>query len=350
MTRPDRILIVDDDPLMVDLLEQELEELGYETVSAANGQEALHKVADEPPDLILLDIMMPIMDGFEACRILQENEETRLIPIVIMTALNAIEDRVKGIEAGAEDFLTKPVDDRELLARIRMLLERKRDVDTIRLKLRHYSNFVPGVVKRIIKENPDAPELGKREQDAAVLFADICEFTRLSKILTPDDLNSLVERYFSAYLNRIQEFGGDISETSGDGLMAIFHGRDPWSHARMAADTAIALFRETDALNMEGGGPPLSLHMGISCGISSVGSTRFKGLQGSRWVFTADGFMPNLAARLAGIAGAGQILIGPETGRRLENRYPLKRIGHKQLKNIDEPVDIYCLLLPFTQT
>src|SRR6478672_1409032 len=95
-----KILIVDDEPLNVDYLEQELIDLGYETASATNGQEALEKVAAEAPDLILLDVMMPIMDGFTVCRTLKESDETRLIPVVIMTALDGIEDRIKGIEAG----------------------------------------------------------------------------------------------------------------------------------------------------------------------------------------------------------------------------------------------------------
>ncbi len=129
MTVPSKILIVDDEPFNVDYLEQELEGFGYQTISAANGQEALKKVATEAPDLILLDVMMPVMDGLTACRILKENEETRLIPIVIMTALDGIEDRIEGIKAGADDFLTKPVDDRELLARIQTTLKLKHSVD-----------------------------------------------------------------------------------------------------------------------------------------------------------------------------------------------------------------------------
>ena len=124
-----KILIVDDEPLNVDYLEQELIDLGYETASATNGQEALEKVAAEAPDLILLDVMMPIMDGFTVCRTLKESDETRLIPVVIMTALDGIEDRIKGIEAGADDFLTKPVNDRELFARVRTTLKLKYTVD-----------------------------------------------------------------------------------------------------------------------------------------------------------------------------------------------------------------------------
>jgi DNA-binding response OmpR family regulator len=140
------ILIVDDEPFNVDYLEQILEELGYETISATNGQEALEQVAAVGPDLILLDVMMPVMDGFTVCRFLKEHEDTRLIPIIIMTALDAVEDRVKGIKAGADDFLTKPVHEEELLARIETALKLKHTVDRKIGELRqlkdHIATFV----------------------------------------------------------------------------------------------------------------------------------------------------------------------------------------------------------------
>jgi DNA-binding response OmpR family regulator len=141
-----KILIVDDEPLNVDYLEQELEELGYETISAVNGQEALEKVATEAPDLILLDVMMPVLDGFTVCRILKDHEETRLIPIIIMTALDAVADRIQGIKAGADDFLTKPVHEEELFARIATALKLKHTVDRRIGELRalkdHFAKFV----------------------------------------------------------------------------------------------------------------------------------------------------------------------------------------------------------------
>jgi DNA-binding response OmpR family regulator len=141
-----KILIVDDEPFNVDYLEQELEELGYDTISAANGQEALEKVATEAPDLILLDVMMPVMDGFTVCRILKDHEETRLIPIIIMTALDAVADRIQGIKAGADDFLTKPVHEEELFARIETALKLKHTVDRKIGELRalkdHFAQFV----------------------------------------------------------------------------------------------------------------------------------------------------------------------------------------------------------------
>jgi DNA-binding response OmpR family regulator len=126
---PATILIVDDEPLNVDILEQELEDLGYRTVSAANGQEALAKATVEAPDLILLDVMMPGMDGFTVCRLLKEKEATQLIPVIFMTALGEKEHRISGIKAGGYDFFTKPPDRQVLLARIQNAVEMKQAVD-----------------------------------------------------------------------------------------------------------------------------------------------------------------------------------------------------------------------------
>src|SRR5262249_33271518 len=124
-----RILIVDDEPFNVDYLEQELEECGFETETATDGLEALKRIAASPPDLVLLDVMMPGMDGISVLRILKRDPETRLMPVIVLTALTAVDDRVRGIEAGADDFLSKPVDDRELLARINTALAFKRAID-----------------------------------------------------------------------------------------------------------------------------------------------------------------------------------------------------------------------------
>jgi DNA-binding response OmpR family regulator len=152
---PAKILIVDDEPWNVDYLEQMLAELGYATISATHGQEALAKVAAEAPDLILLDVRMPGLDGFTVCRLLKANEETRLIPIVIMTALNAVADRITGIQAGADDFLTKPVHEEELVARIATALTLKHTVDRRLGELRALKEHVAQFVRLVTP--PDAP-------------------------------------------------------------------------------------------------------------------------------------------------------------------------------------------------
>src|ERR1700730_17311476 len=129
MTHPPKVLVVDDEPDIVRYLEHVLHRLGYETARAENGSEAIKRASLDPPDLILLDVMMPVMDGFAVCRALREHEATRLVPVVVMTALQGVPNRVKILEHGADDVLTKPVDERELIARVQGALARKQHLD-----------------------------------------------------------------------------------------------------------------------------------------------------------------------------------------------------------------------------
>lgn len=350
MPPPAKILIVDDEPLNVDLLEQELADRGYLTISATHGQEALEKAVVEEPDLILLDVMMPGLNGFAVCRLLKANERTQLIPVVMMTALGAREDRIRGIEAGADDFLTKPADPRELFARVATALHMKHTIDRKLNALRHVNDhlakFVPEAVKKLVAANPDTPDLALHKRDVSVMFVDIAGYTRLSEQLSLEALSTLVERYFSAFFDLIRAADGDINETAGDGFMTIFQDDDGEVHARKAVDTALALVKTTTALNQEGGTVPLAIHIGINSGLALVGSVRFEGLHGTRWTFTASGPVTNLAARLAGTAQANQILVGPETVRRLGDGYQVESLGRQHLKNFADAIDLYCVLGP----
>jgi class 3 adenylate cyclase len=284
------------------------------------------------------------------CRILKGDDETRLIPIVIMTALDSVDDRITGIEAGADDFLTKPVNQQELLARIQTALRLKHTVDRKIHELRrakdHFAKFVPEAVKRLVAANPEAPELAKQERDVSVLFLDISGYARLSEQLPPEVLNRLVERYFSTFLDRIHEAGGDINETAGDGFMAIFQDTAGRAHPLIAVDAALSLLVTTEALNRANSAQPLSIHMGLNSGLALVGSTRFEGVRGTRWTFTASGPVTNLAARLAATAEAGQLLVGPETARRLGDGYRVERLGPERLKNLETAVEIYRVIGP----
>ena len=341
-----KILIVDDEPFNIDYLEQELEDLGYDTMRASNGREALQSVANVPPDLILLDVMMPVMDGFTTCQTLKENDDTRLIPILIMTALDGVDDRIKGIEAGADDFLTKPVNERELAARIKAALKHKgameRKLGELRSIKDHFSKYVPASVRRGVAENPLAPDLAKSERDVAVLFLDISGYSRLSEQLSKERVSELVERYFSAFMDPIADAGGDINETAGDGIMAIFEGATP---ALAAARAAMEVLAQTETLNAEGIDPPLTIHMGLSSGRALVGSTRFEGVRGSRWTFTASGPVVNLAARLAGAAAPGEILVCPETTRQVASEFSLQNVGVRQFKNFAEAVEVHRIVV-----
>ena len=222
-----RILIVDDEPLNVDYLEQELDSQGFATETAADGLEALDRVAAAPPDLILLDVMMPRMDGISALRVLKQDPETRLIPVVLMTALNAVEDRVRGIEAGADDFLSKPVDDRELLARIKTALSLKRAIDE--------------TVNELRSTSAQLERHGTQERDVAVLVVE----WRLREPGLPDEAVAFVgRREREVAEERVQALGGTPGEGDAGMLVAVFDDPDARSRAAVAVDAALELLAE----------------------------------------------------------------------------------------------------------
>ncbi len=340
------ILVVDDEEKNVKLMEAILLPRGYRIIKACNGEEALQQVEKQVPDLILLDVMMPIMNGFDVCKRLKDNPETRLIPVVIMTALGQVEDRVKGIEAGADDFLTKPVNRDELLARIQTSLRLKQTVDTKLDRLKgaqeYLARFVPQSVIRQLEQHPDAPALEKSDQDVSAMFVDVSGYTRLSEDLH-QTADFMVEKYFSRFLDSIHTHGGDVTETSGDGLMVVFPANDPKEHAINAVRAALEILHKTDELNtqLKGIFDPLSVHIGINSGIALIGPTKYEGTSGARWTYTALGPAVNLAARIAEVAEAGMICVGPDTARRIEGVLSLQEIGKKQLKNVKDEVMIY---------
>ena len=349
---PATILVVDDETKNVKLMEALLLPRGYRVITASNGEEALQRVSQERPDLILLDVMMPIMDGFETCKRLKDDPDTRLIPVVIMTALGQVEDRVKGIEAGADDFLTKPVHRDELLARIHTSLRLKQTIDhkvSVLQGMQDYlAKFVPQSVKRLVETNPEALELDKREQDVSVLFVDISGYTRLSETLSQERMNFIVERYFSSFLDCIYANEGDVNETAGDGVMVIFADTDLQRHARKAVQTALEIMHHARQLNaqFQETFAPIYVHIGINSGLALVGATKLEGANSTRWIYTASGPVTNMAARIAALGEGGMILVGPETAQRLTGLFPMQAIGQHQLRNIAEKVLIYRILGP----
>jgi adenylate cyclase len=350
-----KILIVDDNEQNLTLIRTILRRHGYDSLLARSGEEALREVRTEPPDLIILDVMMPGMDGIEVCRRLKDDEETRLIPIVIMTALDQPEDKIRGIEAGADDFLTKPVNQLELMARVRTALKLKQTIDrklgTLLHIKEHLSKFVPLAVRRLVEAHPEAPELERRERDVSILFVDVSGYTRLSLLMDQDKLETLVERYFSHFLDCVHEHGGDIAETSGDRMMVVFQDDNPFDHARHAAMAALQMLEVTERLNQEWPetGTPIAVHIGVNSGPAQVGSSRFEGIRGTRWTFTANGSVVNLAARLGDAAAPGTILLGPETAKRIGGRLPLEAIGPQTFKNLDA-MEVYRLCRKRTGT
>jgi CheY-like chemotaxis protein len=341
-----RLLVVDDNENNRDIVSRLLEREGYQVSTAEDGAQALERIKIQPPDLVLLDVMMPVMDGIEACKRMKDDPESRLIPVVIMTALGQVDDRVRGIQAGADDFLTKPVNRGELLARIQTSLRLKQTVDTKLDRLKgaqeYLTRFVPQSVIRQLEENPDAPVLEKTDQDMSAMFVDVSGYTKLSESMR-QTADFMVEKYFSRYLDAIHNHGGDVTETSGDGLMVVFPGNDPREHAVKAVTAALEILNMTDELNIQLKGifDPISVHIGVNSGIALIGPTKYEGASGVRWTYTALGPAVNLASRIAGVAEGGMICIGSETARRIEGQFTTKEIGKKQLKNVKDDVMIY---------
>ncbi len=373
------ILIVDDEPSNVDILSQELDEEGYKLLTACDGEDALIKVQEHQPDLILLDVMMPKVDGFTVCRILKGSGKTILIPVILLTALRTHEDRVRGIEAGADDFISKPFDRDELLAKIRSLLRQKRhrdeqekglkkqlqnmkkDLEQARIELARaqeridmlerakdqLSKFVPASVRKMAETGPETLGLQKVETDATVLFLDIGGYSSMCESLDDEKVNFLVEKYFSEFLDDVRKGNGEINETAGDGLMIIFQCKNRETHAHSAVSTAIAIYYKTLKVNAElrGKFEPTVVNMGINSGKVFLGATKFEGMSASRWTFTASGLTTVLAARIAGLATEGKILLGPETVNRLHEEFLIQPFGEHRLKNISTPLPIYRLVV-----
>ena len=342
-----KILIADDEVKNIKLLEALLEPQDYTLIKAYDGQEALQQVQRERPDLILLDVMMPVIDGFAVCQTLKNDPETRLIPVVIVTALGRVEDRIKGIEIGADDFLTKPINRDELLARIRTSLRLKRTVERkvneLQWTQEHLSKFVPRMVRRLIAENPRTPTLDLREMDVSVLFVDISGYARLNDTLPNKQVVAIIQQYFSNFLDCIFTNGGDINETSGDGFMTIFTDVDPRQHARKAVNAALQILRRTDRLNeqRDESVEPLAVHIGINSGQALVGSTKMEGTSSTHWTYTASGMVTVVAARIGALAQGGMVFIGAETAQRIGEDFPLKQIGKRRLKNIKQAIPVY---------
>jgi class 3 adenylate cyclase len=204
------------------------------------------------------------------------------------------------------------------------------------------AKFVPRRVRQLIEESPEAPSLEKRETDVSVLFADISGYTRLSSRLPPDDLASLVERYFGAFLDEIVKHGGDVNETAGDGLMVIFH---EGPHARAAVDAARAIHRRAAEIGAELADrfEPVAMHVGVNTGPALLGATKIEGSAGTRWTYTASGMTTNIAARLAAQAGDGEIVISEATRTRLGADLPVEDLGVRELKNVETPMRLFRL-------
>jgi adenylate cyclase len=302
------ILAVDDEPANLALLGKLLKHHGYDVVEAYDGQSALDAVEDQQPDLVCLDVMMPRLDGIEVCQRLRRQPEHAGLPILLLTALNSPEDKVRGLEAGANDFLSKPFDESELSARVRSLLRTKALQDRLADLLgRYVSESVAAEALR----HPFAVSLGGDRRPVSTLFADVRGYTALAAEHPPEETLDLLNRYLTVVSEAVETHGGTVADLLGDGVFAFFgapvaHPDDPARAVRAALAMQAAVTRLAIPAMP---GVRLQAGIGITSGeviAGNVGSEH-------RMHYCVVGNSVNIAAHLQAAAGPGQILMDEAT-------------------------------------
>jgi class 3 adenylate cyclase len=354
-----KVLIVDDEPFNLDLLEQELTDQDYIIERAKDGVEALEKVPAFLPDVILLDYMMPKMNGLEVVKRLREDEKHKHIPVILLTAKATQEDKIRGLNAGADDYVTKPFDSFELLARVRAMLRIKSLHDQLdgwnqtlaakvkeqveelqRLsRLRRYLS--PQVAETILGENETLFKSHRRE--ITVVFLDLRGFTAFSDSTEPEEVMEVLRGYHAEMGKLIFQFDGTLVRFAGDGIMVFFN--DPITipdHTEKAVRMALEMRSRAQELRKEWlrRGYELDLGIGLAAGYATLGNIGFE----NRIDYDAIGNVTNLAARLCGEARGGQILVDRKTAGKLENILELEPLEELHLKGFLRPVAAFNIL------
>ncbi|MDL1901458.1 response regulator [Anaerolineae bacterium CFX9] len=338
-----KVLVCDDNNDSRQLIMDVIRSLGVEPVPASDGYEALSIAASQPLDLIIMDVMMPGMSGFEVVENLKANEVTGKIPILMLTAVSDLDNRVKGLKLGADDYLAKPFASRELLERVRTRLRVKTETDELRkqqMEIRStFSRYVSSSVVEQLLKDPTQVKLGGRLQEVTVLFTDLQGFTTLSERTDPERLLSILNTYHTMMVRTIQAAGGTVDKFMGDGLMALYN--TPLlqeDHALRAVRTAIGIrdslpgfHAQFDPLHQ------MSINFGVHTGMAVVGNVGAPDLMN----FTAVGDTVNLAARLQQMSSGGQILISGATYARLSDHVEARMIGEVNVKGRRESVVTY---------
>jgi class 3 adenylate cyclase len=354
-----KILVVDDTPSNVKLLADVLGAKGYRVVTAATGAEALEMVERERPDLVLLDVMMPGMSGYDVCRKLRANPATTMLPVVMVTALDPGQERVKGIEAGADDFLTKPIHHPEILARVRSLLRIKTLHDELTelnrtlearvseqvTQLERLSRlkrfFSPALAEAIVSGGADDPLRSHRRE--MVVFLDLRGFTSFAETSEPEEVMSVLREYHAAMGEVILAHEGTLERFTGDGMMVFFNDPQPVPNPQeRAVRMALAMRARVEPLTGRWRKLGFDLHVGIGIaqGYATLGAIGFEG----RWDYGAIGTVTNLAARLCGEARGGQVLISRRLYTAVEDLVEAEALGELALRGFAKPVTVFNVL------
>ena len=337
------ILVVDDEPLNIDLLTQELDILGVDTISASNGREAIDIIGERRCDLILLDIMMPGMSGYDVLQWLRDDGRLADLPVVVVSAVHDMESVVRCIELGAEDYLTKPFDPTLLKARIHAILEKKQLRDQVSQQLeitrKVFGKFVPENIAQAILDGQGVLE--PTQSVATILYADIEGFTGYVESMDSDQIVLMLNEYFSTLTKPLDRHGGILTQFQGDAVLVTFNLPVPNSdHADNAVQSALEIQRTVGERTFAG--KKIRTRIGIATGEvvgGSVGS-------GDRINYTVHGNAVNLAARLEHLNKElnTHTLVSGSTVSDLTRNFSLASMGDVPIRGRQNPVEIHSLV------
>jgi adenylate cyclase len=363
MARQARIVVVDDTDQNRRLLEAVLAPRGYEVLGAASGPDALQLIAAQPVDLVLLDIVMPEMSGYDVCRRIREDPATSVLPVIMLTS-SGDQDKVSAIEAGADDFIARPFNQPELLARVRSLLRIKEYYDTIQEqagqlaelnrsletrvsaqvdeleRLSRLRRFLSPQLADVIVSSDDESMLKSHRREITVVFCDLRGFTAFSETAEPEEVMGILGEFHKELGQLVFQFEGTLERFAGDALMIFFN--DPFTcpdPPMQAVRMAIEMQKRIAELSASWRkrGHDLALGIGIAVGFATLGQIGFEG----RFDYGAVGSVVNLAARLCAEAQGGQILLAPTAFAAVEGAVTAEPIGPLTLKGFHRPVPAY---------
>ncbi len=333
-----RILVVDDFPMNIELLKEILIPAGYMVDSAEKGQEAIDKVFNDPPDLVLLDVMMPGMNGYEVCRKIRGNKSLPYVPIIYITASELEQKNViEGLSAGGDDYICKPFQIPELLERIISCLRVKALYDELAKTKAELSRYVSLSTRRMVDNKIQQGQAGPLDKDAyvTILFSDIRGFTHIAEGMTPADVFAKLNINIGKQLRIIEKYKGIIEKLNGDEVMAIFDGPDMGTDA---LGCGLEIIQELLKSDDNGESDLFNVGIGINTGniyLGSLGNEFFKD-------YTVIGNTVNIAARLCGLADKFQVLFTETTLASInQEQFCFQSIGKKMLKGLSKPIEVF---------
>ncbi|HYS18740.1 MAG TPA: response regulator [Candidatus Binatia bacterium] len=364
MRTPPRVLIADDNPANVRILRTRLAADGYDVVTATDGEEALAVARDSQPDLILLDIMMPKVDGIEVCRRLKKLQDPSFTPIILVTAMVDAKDVVAGLEAGADEYLTKPVDHAALSARVRSMLRIKALHDTVAGQAEEIARWNATLERRVAEQVTELEQVSRlkrffspqladaivaggamdplrpHRREISVVFLDLRGFTAFAEMSEPEEVSDVLSAYHAEVGRLILEHEGTLERFTGDGMMIFFNDPvtvdNPEERAVRMAEAMRARVRVLGA-EWRRRGYDLDIGMGIAKGYATIGAIGFEG----RRDYAAIGSVTNLAFRLCAEASSDQMLISQRIYTAVADLVDAKEVGPLQLKGFHRPIVAY---------